>query len=97
MASLLLINVYLLHLVEANQELNKHIESNGNSFVQMINCGEPCKVRCSKSWKLKMCKRACDTCCVRCNCVPPSTLVYTRGMCPCYAKMITHGGCLKCP
>ncbi|KAM0945263.1 putative gibberellin regulated protein [Dioscorea sansibarensis] len=97
MASLLLVSVSLLHLVEADQELDKHSESNGNSFAQTINCGEACKVRCSKSWKPKMCKRACGTCCARCSCVPPGTSVYTRGMCPCYAKMTTHGGRLKCP
>ncbi|KAJ0963922.1 hypothetical protein J5N97_029044 [Dioscorea zingiberensis] len=98
MASFLLVAITLLHLVDAGPPmLEEHSESNGSSLVQTMNCGEACKVRCSKSWKPKMCKRACGTCCARCNCVPPGTSVYTRGMCPCYATMTTHGGRLKCP
>ncbi|KAJ6855539.1 hypothetical protein NC651_040254 [Populus alba x Populus x berolinensis] len=43
-----------------------------------------------------MCVRACNTCCKRCDCVPPGSLV-TKIPAPCYANMTTHGDRHKFP
>ncbi|KAL3830278.1 hypothetical protein ACJIZ3_019080 [Penstemon smallii] len=59
-------------------------------------CGSKCGYRCSKARRHNMCVRACNTCCARCDCVPPGTSG-NRDVCPCYANMKTHGGRLKCP
>lgn len=59
-------------------------------------CGGRCDYRCSKAGRHTMCLRACNTCCQRCNCVPPGTSG-NRDLCPCYARLTTHGGRLKCP
>nr|KYP74730.1 Gibberellin-regulated protein 3 [Cajanus cajan] len=72
---------------------------NGNQHMvaaQKIDCGGKCNYRCSKAGRHVMCLRACNTCCQRCNCVPPGT-AGNRDMCPCYARLTTHGGKLKCP
>ncbi|KAG6751110.1 hypothetical protein POTOM_045628 [Populus tomentosa] len=61
-----------------------------------INCKSKCEYRCSKASRHKMCIRACNTCCQRCNCVPPGTSG-NEDTCPCYANMTTHGGRHKCP
>ncbi|KAJ0025870.1 hypothetical protein Pint_07732 [Pistacia integerrima] len=64
--------------------------------AEKIDCKPKCNYRCSKASRHKMCIRACNTCCKRCNCVPPGTSGNTN-VCPCYATMTTHGGRLKCP
>ncbi|KAJ7973940.1 gibberellin-regulated protein 2-like [Quillaja saponaria] len=64
--------------------------------AQKIDCEGKCKYRCSKASRNKMCIRACNTCCDRCNCVPPGTSG-NEDVCPCYANMTTHGGRHKCP
>ncbi|XP_031481309.1 cypmaclein-like [Nymphaea colorata] len=64
--------------------------------VKDIDCGEECTRRCSKADRHNMCIRACNTCCARCQCVPPGTSG-NRDVCPCYAKMKTHEGKYKCP
>ncbi|XP_065847590.1 cypmaclein-like [Euphorbia lathyris] len=61
-----------------------------------IDCSGKCEYRCSKASRQKMCIRACNTCCERCNCVPPGTSG-NQDVCPCYANMKTHGGRPKCP
>ncbi|XP_019709820.1 gibberellin-regulated protein 1 isoform X1 [Elaeis guineensis] len=61
-----------------------------------INCGEACDGRCRLSSRPNLCKRACGTCCSRCNCVPPGTYGNYEA-CPCYAALTTHGGVRKCP
>ncbi|KAM0946304.1 putative gibberellin regulated protein [Dioscorea sansibarensis] len=63
---------------------------------QTIDCVGKCIYRCSKASRHNMCLRACNTCCERCNCVPPGTSG-NRDVCPCYANMKTHDGRLKCP
>ncbi|CAA6661578.1 unnamed protein product [Spirodela intermedia] len=63
---------------------------------RQVDCGRACSARCRKASRWRMCTRACGTCCRRCNCVPPGT-AGNRDVCPCYAKMTTHGGRLKCP
>ncbi|KAK4793890.1 hypothetical protein SAY86_011884 [Trapa natans] len=64
--------------------------------TMVCDCGEACAARCRLASRKNMCHRACGTCCARCNCVPPGTSG-NRDVCPCYAKMTTHGGRLKCP
>ncbi|XP_030550778.1 cypmaclein-like isoform X1 [Rhodamnia argentea] len=64
--------------------------------AQKIDCENRCNYRCSKSSRHKMCIKACNTCCQRCNCVPPGTSG-NEDVCPCYANMTTHGGRHKCP
>nr|GMD68656.1 gibberellin-regulated protein 9 [Ipomoea batatas] len=61
-----------------------------------INCGHACARRCRKSSRKNVCSRACKTCCRRCNCVPPGTYG-NKHLCPCYARLKTHGNKLKCP
>ncbi|CAA2998817.1 Hypothetical predicted protein [Olea europaea subsp. europaea] len=61
-----------------------------------INCSHECTRRCSKSSRKNLCHRACKTCCLRCHCVPPGTYG-NKNVCPCYAKLRTHGNKPKCP
>ncbi|MED6187328.1 hypothetical protein PIB30_075390 [Stylosanthes scabra] len=61
-----------------------------------IDCKEKCDYRCSKSSHPNLCKRSCNTCCHRCNCVPPGTAGNFE-TCPCYWQQTTHGGKRKCP
>lgn len=61
-----------------------------------LDCGGACAIRCSKSSRPNLCKRACGTCCARCRCVPAGTHG-NEDSCPCYATMTTHGGARKCP
>ena len=59
-------------------------------------CDDACDARCQLSSRPHLCKRACGTCCARCDCVPPGTSG-NYDACPCYANMTTHGGKHKCP
>ncbi|KAG4998071.1 hypothetical protein JHK85_029510 [Glycine max] len=63
---------------------------------KVLDCVGKCNYRCSKAGRNVMCLRACNACCQRCNCVPPGTSG-NRDLCPCYARLTTHGGHLKCP
>uniref|UniRef100_A0A7N0V9C5 Uncharacterized protein n=1 Tax=Kalanchoe fedtschenkoi TaxID=63787 RepID=A0A7N0V9C5_KALFE len=87
---LLMLCFVLIHEVEINS---------GQILLasaEKIDCASKCEYRCGKASRHKMCIRACNTCCDRCNCVPPGTSG-NRNVCPCYANMTTHGGRLKCP
>ncbi|CAO2815535.1 unnamed protein product [Amaranthus hypochondriacus] len=61
-----------------------------------IDCGAACLVRCSKTKRPNLCRRACGSCCKRCNCVPPGTYG-NYDACLCYAALTTKGGRKKCP
>ncbi|KAF3446776.1 hypothetical protein FNV43_RR11956 [Rhamnella rubrinervis] len=93
----LLISLLALHVVEAAhatpQEEGTVAQS---SLYNKIDCGGKCNARCAKSSRPRLCKRACGTCCQRCHCVPPGTAGNTE-VCPCYARLTTHGGRRKCP
>ncbi|RYR48636.1 hypothetical protein Ahy_A07g034686 isoform A [Arachis hypogaea] len=90
--SLILSFLLLQHLIEDNQLV---ITIYGwNELIS--DCNEACDVRCSKTSRPDLCKRACGTCCQRCNCVPPGYSGNQRA-CPCYYNQITHGGRRKCP
>ncbi|XP_015886323.3 cypmaclein-like [Ziziphus jujuba] len=77
-------------------EMEIHVGGRFMVQAQKIDCGSKCEYRCSKASRHKMCIRACNTCCERCNCVPPGTSG-NEDVCPCYANMTTHGGRHKCP
>ncbi|KAK4424087.1 Snakin-2 [Sesamum alatum] len=66
------------------------------SYKPKIDCGGACAARCKLSSRPRLCKRACGTCCARCNCVPPGTYGNLE-LCPCYANMTTHHNKRKCP
>ncbi|KAK9095949.1 hypothetical protein Sjap_021446 [Stephania japonica] len=61
-----------------------------------INCEFACARRCRESSRVKVCARACGSCCERCQCVPPGTYG-NKAACPCYATLRTHGRKPKCP
>ncbi|CAN6440356.1 unnamed protein product [Victoria cruziana] len=63
---------------------------------QKINCKFACARRCREASRMNVCTRACGTCCMRCNCVPPGTYGH-KDVCPCYASLKTHGNQPKCP
>ncbi|KAL1343939.1 hypothetical protein HN51_017865 [Arachis hypogaea] len=97
LAASLIVSFLLLHLGEAyeSQEAPQQtIEDSVNN--KKIDCSGACSVRCSKASRQRMCKRACGTCCQRCNCVPPGTSGNQK-LCPCYYNQTTHGGRRKCP
>ncbi|KAH9759071.1 Gibberellin-regulated protein 1 [Citrus sinensis] len=68
----------------------------GYWFAHDSDCDGACAARCQLSSRPRLCKRACGTCCARCDCVPPGTSG-NYDACPCYANMTTHGGRHKCP
>ncbi|XP_028089082.1 gibberellin-regulated protein 1-like [Camellia sinensis] len=91
----LVVSLLLLHLVDAADE-TENTNLSQTSYVQKMDCGAACVARCRLASRQKMCKRACGTCCARCNCVPPGTSG-NQEVCPCYYTMTTHGGRRKCP
>ncbi|KAG6624946.1 hypothetical protein CIPAW_16G061600 [Carya illinoinensis] len=50
--------------------------------AKLIDCKGKCNYTCSKASRHRMCIRACNTCCSRCNCVPPGTSGNYE-VCPC--------------
>ncbi|CAI0396372.1 unnamed protein product [Linum tenue] len=74
----------------------KHNHHHHPAKKVMINCGLECKRRCKETSRKKVCHRACKACCQKCHCVPPGTYGH-KHVCPCYAKLKTHGGKPKCP
>ncbi|EXC00984.1 hypothetical protein L484_016050 [Morus notabilis] len=84
----LLISLLVIRLAESDDEQMGH--------MHFTDCGGACDTRCALSSRPKLCKRACGTCCARCDCVPPGTSG-NYDACPCYANMTTHGGRRKCP
>ncbi|CAI0382708.1 unnamed protein product [Linum tenue] len=102
---ILIISLPALHLCQADEQIPIGGGSDddqgpavtyGDVQYAKMDCGGACKARCRLASRHKMCIRACGTCCSRCNCVPPGTSG-NRDVCPCYARMTTHGGRLKCP
>ncbi|ONK55544.1 uncharacterized protein A4U43_UnF1920 [Asparagus officinalis] len=94
LASLILI-VLASHLADAHRVLEGSLVGE-TSTAGGLNCGGLCAIRCSKSSRPNLCKRACGTCCARCKCVPKGTYG-NEDSCPCYATMTTRGGEHKCP
>ncbi|XP_019054602.1 PREDICTED: snakin-2-like [Nelumbo nucifera] len=94
-ASFVIISLVVLHLVEADRMLSS-TEGAESYSSNAIDCGAACAARCRLSSRPRLCKRACGTCCYRCNCVPPGTSG-NEEVCPCYANMTTRGNKHKCP
>ncbi|PON93888.1 Gibberellin regulated protein [Trema orientale] len=94
--SVLLFSFLVLDLVEADETAIGNVAQDGSPSGKKIDCGGACAARCQKSSRPHLCKRACGTCCRRCNCVPPGT-AGNQEVCPCYASLTTHGGRRKCP
>ncbi|XP_073141624.1 snakin-2 [Henckelia pumila] len=90
----ILLTLLVLQQVQASQ-INKAVSGTVASFPK-IDCGGACAVRCKLSSRPRLCKRACGTCCARCNCVPPGTYGNYEA-CACYATMTTRGNKRKCP
>ncbi|KAJ7957864.1 Gibberellin regulated protein [Quillaja saponaria] len=70
-----LVSILVLHLVQAEQ-LDKDLQTDSKASGEEINkidCGRACAARCRLSSRPRLCKRACGTCCARCNCVPSGT------------------------
>ncbi|KAI3460398.1 hypothetical protein Pfo_017061, partial [Paulownia fortunei] len=86
-------NIYISHLSLISHFWN--FKLNYLNFVE-IDCGVACAARCRLASRQNLCKRACGTCCARCNCVPPGTSG-NQELCPCYYTMTTQGGRRKCP
>ncbi|CAK8569698.1 unnamed protein product [Lathyrus sativus] len=95
LAASFLASLLFLHLVDAADQ-SEHTETEGSLFRKKIDCNGSCVARCRLSSRPRLCKRACGTCCRRCNCVPPGT-AGNQEKCPCYASLTTHGGKRKCP
>ncbi|GAV63618.1 GASA domain-containing protein [Cephalotus follicularis] len=91
---LLLVSLLIFHVAESYPKVMKSMVE--SSPPTKIDCDGACGVRCQLSSRPNLCKRACGTCCQRCDCVPPGTYGNYE-MCPCYANMTTHGGRRKCP
>ncbi|XP_027347774.1 gibberellin-regulated protein 1-like [Abrus precatorius] len=83
--------------IQAQNTNSEVVKGPHRRLLTFVDCGAKCKVRCSLHSRPKICTRACGTCCLRCNCVPPGTYG-NREMCgKCYTDMITHGNKPKCP
>ncbi|XP_044475977.1 snakin-2-like [Mangifera indica] len=90
-ASLVISLLLLLHhIVEADEALASPAQA------PQMDCGGACSARCRLSSRPRLCKRACGSCCARCNCVPPGTSGNYE-VCPCYANLTTRAGQHKCP
>ncbi|KAI5647897.1 hypothetical protein M9H77_33902 [Catharanthus roseus] len=102
MITCLLVTLLFLHQLHAASQsndlhhLNTHPVSEDVYKNQKMDCGAACSARCQLSSRQRLCKRACGTCCARCNCVPPGTSG-NYDACPCYASLTTHGNRRKCP
>ncbi|GMH16544.1 hypothetical protein Nepgr_018385 [Nepenthes gracilis] len=92
LAATLLLPLLLLHVAEAQET----VDGPKRALLQKIDCAAACAARCQLSSRPNLCKRACGTCCARCNCVPPGTSG-NQDVCPCYYNQTTRGGKRKCP
>ncbi|QCD98794.1 gibberellin-regulated protein 11-like [Vigna unguiculata] len=95
----ILISQIIVILVESDRMVilnNLVAEQSPNPSPPTIDCDGECTRRCQLSSRPNLCKRACGTCCQRCNCVPSGTSGHYEE-CPCYANLTTHGGRHKCP
>ncbi|KAL3733350.1 hypothetical protein ACJRO7_022821 [Eucalyptus globulus] len=91
--TLLLFSLLLIHQAESDYMV---IQLNTAEEPAPLPLHIACDARCRLSSRPHLCKRACGTCCARCDCVPPGTSG-NYDACPCYANMTTHGGRHKCP
>ncbi|XP_057494787.1 snakin-2-like [Actinidia eriantha] len=95
--SLMVLSLLVLDLAQAvqtNQGTSSTLPS--TTPVKPMDCGGACAGRCSLSSRPNLCKRACGTCCAKCQCVPPGTSGNLEA-CSCYATMTTRDKKRKCP
>ncbi|KAL7237428.1 hypothetical protein ACSBR2_003673 [Camellia fascicularis] len=91
----LLLSLLLLDLAQA--ATNQAVTSNGLTDISKpMDCGAACAGRCRLSKRPRLCKRACGSCCEKCQCVPPGTSG-NLDACPCYATLTTRHNQRKCP
>ncbi|KAG6410845.1 hypothetical protein SASPL_128915 [Salvia splendens] len=91
---LALLALHGVQALQSNQVTSKVAPE--DAYSSKIDCKSACAGRCKLSSRPNLCKRACGTCCARCNCVPPGTYGNYEA-CPCYASLTTHGNKRKCP
>ncbi|XP_039171563.1 gibberellin-regulated protein 11-like [Eucalyptus grandis] len=95
--ALLLLSLLLIHQAESDyMVIQLNTAEAPPPPPPHIDCDGACDARCQLSSRPHLCKRACGTCCARCNCVPPGTSG-NYDACPCYANMTTRGSRHKCP
>ncbi|TKY57632.1 Gibberellin-regulated protein 11 [Spatholobus suberectus] len=95
----ILISLVIVNLVESDTMVIRNMVEGPigpSSSPPKIDCDAECKRMCELSSRQNLCKRACGTCCDRCNCVPSGTYGHYEE-CPCFANMTTHGGKHKWP
>ncbi|XP_021776024.1 gibberellin-regulated protein 1-like [Chenopodium quinoa] len=94
----LLLSLLVLQLVHAfePETISNQMTRPGNVSESKVDCGAACAVRCSATKRPNLCKRACGSCCSKCNCVPPGTFGNYEA-CPCYANLTTKNKMHKCP
>ncbi|XP_009772286.1 gibberellin-regulated protein 1-like isoform X1 [Nicotiana sylvestris] len=96
LVAMVFFSLLVVHLVEADNQVVVNKDATKSSYTPKLDCGAACEARCRLASRQKICKRACGTCCARCNCAPPGTSG-NQELCPCYFAMTTHGGKRKCP
>ncbi|KAL6220686.1 hypothetical protein ACLB2K_008442 [Fragaria x ananassa] len=94
----LVLSFLLLLLAEADHQTIMDINHGAapSPLPPVLDCGVACAGRCKLSSRPRLCKRACGSCCSKCNCVPPGTAGNLEA-CPCYANLTTHNQTRKCP
>ncbi|KMT04381.1 hypothetical protein BVRB_8g184520 [Beta vulgaris subsp. vulgaris] len=97
---ILLLAIAIFCLVVSHQlevcRANPQQPAKGAFLGAKIDCKGKCHIRCSVASRYRICIRTCNTCCQRCNCVPPGTSG-NANVCPCWDNMTTKGGRKKCP
>ncbi|KAJ3677466.1 hypothetical protein LUZ60_003190 [Juncus effusus] len=68
-----------------------------HKIIDTKECIGACEERCSLHSRKNVCKRACNTCCSVCKCVPGGTVGNKETCGRCYTEWTTHGNKTKCP
>ncbi|KAJ4799328.1 Gibberellin-regulated family protein [Rhynchospora pubera] len=68
-----------------------------HKIIYTNDCIGACDERCSLHSRKNVCKRACNTCCSVCKCVPAGTYGNRETCGRCYTDWTTHGNMTKCP
>ncbi|KAJ0039254.1 hypothetical protein Pint_23068 [Pistacia integerrima] len=83
--------------VKIEEQNIQEVKGAKRGLLTFLDCAGLCKGRCRLHSRQKVCTRACGTCCMRCNCVPPGTSGNREKCGRCYTDMTTHGNKTKCP
>ncbi|XP_078181854.1 snakin-2-like isoform X2 [Carex rostrata] len=68
-----------------------------HKIIDTKECIGACEERCSLHSRKNVCRRACNTCCSVCKCVPGGTYGNRETCGTCYTDWTTHGNRTKCP